>query len=167
MEQYGAVAAALEQASQSQIEHNATVEREIARVVSCLEECGIQPVLIKGIAVARLYPTALIRPAGDIDLVVPDTDYAAAQEALADVQISFHRDHVTIRRTSVEDMTSPIDVDLHRFSSWDEGSDDDFFTEAQTVHVHGTDVHSSHGGPPSRALFALPAARGGAPATAL
>ena len=60
----GAVALAMEAAFQAQVAHNARVEREIAQVVTRLREHGIEPVLIKGLAVARLYPPGLVRPSG-------------------------------------------------------------------------------------------------------
>jgi hypothetical protein len=141
-ERYGAVAAALEQAYQSQVEHNALVEREIVRIVSRLHEHGIHPVLIKGYAIARLYPEGLVRPAGDIDLVVPDAAYGAAQDALTDIRLSFHGDaEATRRRTGANGPTSPIDVDLHSVANWSEAAGEDFFTQVQRIRVNRVNLH--------------------------
>lgn len=41
---------------------------EIEEVISLLNSAGVEPVLVKGWAVARLYPEAGLRPYGDIDL---------------------------------------------------------------------------------------------------
>ncbi len=83
-EELGAVGAALAAAYDAQVAHNARVERDIARVVTRLREHGVEPVLIKGLAVARLYPAPLIRTAGDIDLVVRDEDYNLAERLILD-----------------------------------------------------------------------------------
>ena len=115
----GATGAGLEAAYQSQVEHNARVEREIARVVGHLQGHGIDPVLIKGWAVSRLYPEGLVRPAGDIDLVVPDEDYERAKGLLAGTRLSLHRDS---RRRSASNAEFERDwsivVDLHSESRW-------------------------------------------------
>ena len=126
---------ALEAAAASQAAHNARAERELARVVGRLREAGVEPVLIKGLAVARIYPAGLVRPAGDLDLVVRDEDYTAAIEALAGWRLSFHRD-VAAKRAYDADRDREIvplgDVDLHSASKW-YGSRDNarFFAEAQ------------------------------------
>jgi hypothetical protein len=128
---------ALEAAARAQATHNARAERELARVVGRLREAGIEPVLIKGLAVARLYPSPLVRPAGDLDLVVRDEDYAAAMEALAGWRLSFHGDRVASlqanRGTARADLTG--NVDLHRFSSWYGGGSRAFFDRTERVEI--------------------------------
>ena len=57
-------------------------EREIVYVFSLLRNEGIEPVLVKGWAVARHYPDRALRPYGDIDLCVRPDQYAAAAKAL-------------------------------------------------------------------------------------
>jgi len=54
----------------------------IAEVVQRLRGVGIEPIMGKGWAVARLYPEPGLRPCGDIDLYVGRQDYAAAALAL-------------------------------------------------------------------------------------
>lgn len=59
-------------------------QRELARMVAALRHAGIQPLLLKGQALADLlYDDALIRPASDIDLLIRREEVAAAQPVLA------------------------------------------------------------------------------------
>lgn len=148
-EELGAVGAALAAAYDAQVAHNARVERDIARVVTRLREHGVEPVLIKGLAVARLYPAPLVRTAGDIDLVVRDGDYATAKAALADLHLSFHGDPASRRAQATSasaairnaDQESPIgDVDLHSVAKWYGAVDERFVTEAERV---GIDMEST------------------------
>jgi hypothetical protein len=58
-------------------------EDELVTLVLFLRSLGVEPVLGKGWAVARLYPEPGLRPYGDIDLYLPPNHFAAAQAALA------------------------------------------------------------------------------------
>jgi hypothetical protein len=60
-------------------------EREIEQVVSALGSVNIRPVLIKGWAVARLYPDRALRPYGDIDLVVRPDEFGKAERVLSEL----------------------------------------------------------------------------------
>lgn len=57
-------------------------ERDIVTVVSLLRREGIEPVLVKGWAIARHYPEPGLRPYGDIDLCVSPTQFAQASQVL-------------------------------------------------------------------------------------
>lgn len=57
-------------------------EREIGKVFSLLRAEGIEPVLVKGWAIARRYPDPALRPYGDIDLCVRPDKYEQATAAL-------------------------------------------------------------------------------------
>jgi hypothetical protein len=57
-------------------------EREIAQVITLLSEQGIEPVLIKGWAIARRYPEPALRPYGDVDLCVRPDQYDEATRVL-------------------------------------------------------------------------------------
>jgi hypothetical protein len=57
-------------------------EREIKHVISLLRAEGIEPVLVKGWAIARLYPDVGLRPYGDIDLCVRPDQVKRAQRVL-------------------------------------------------------------------------------------
>jgi hypothetical protein len=83
-ERYGAMAYALEAATEAQIAHNRRVEEAVVECVTRLRAYGIEPVLVKGLALAKLYPEGIVRPAGDIDLVVRKEEFAAAHAILHD-----------------------------------------------------------------------------------
>jgi len=57
-------------------------ERDIQEVLPLLYSAGIEPLLVKGWAIARLYPEPGLRPYGDIDLCVRPEQYRAAQGVL-------------------------------------------------------------------------------------
>ena len=50
-------------------------ERNIKQVFALLRAAGVEPLLVKGWAVARLYTEPGARPYGDIDLCVRPADY--------------------------------------------------------------------------------------------
>lgn len=55
-------------------------ESEVFRLTSLLENAGIESLLVKGWAVALLYPEPGLRPSGDIDLIVSPANYERARE---------------------------------------------------------------------------------------
>ncbi len=57
-------------------------EQRIESVLIRLRAAGIEPVLIKGWASARLYPKRELRPLGDLDLLVPPAQLQPAKAAL-------------------------------------------------------------------------------------
>ena len=57
-------------------------ERQIGRAITLLRSAGVEPLLAKGWAAARLYPERGLRPYGDIDLWVRPEQHAAAVAAL-------------------------------------------------------------------------------------
>jgi hypothetical protein len=57
-------------------------EQEIKAVFAVLRGAGIEPVLVKGWSVARLYPDPGLRPYGDIDLCVHPDQFEQAAAAL-------------------------------------------------------------------------------------
>lgn len=57
---------------------------EIEEVIALLNSAGIEPVLVKGWAVARLYPEESLRPYGDIDLCFSPDQYEKAELVLRD-----------------------------------------------------------------------------------
>ena len=60
-------------------------EQKIEQVFKLLNAAGIEPMLVKGWAAARLYPEQGLRPYGDIDLCVRAEQFKAAQAALRSV----------------------------------------------------------------------------------
>ena len=61
---------------------SAVNEQKIADVFALLRSAGIDPVLIKGWAIARLYPAKGLRPLGDIDLWIRPDQLASARSVL-------------------------------------------------------------------------------------
>jgi len=62
--------------------YSALHERNIKTVFGLFRSNGIEPILIKGWAAARLYPDLGLRPYGDIDLCIPRHQYASALHLL-------------------------------------------------------------------------------------
>jgi hypothetical protein len=58
-------------------------EQEVAEICDLLASARIRSILIKGWAVARLYPDPGLRPSGDIDLLVSTADSDHARMALS------------------------------------------------------------------------------------
>lgn len=73
----------LQKAYRLQVLHAAVHERSLRRALEALRTAGIEPLLVKGWAVARWYPAPALRPYGDIDLCVPLGQAALARAALA------------------------------------------------------------------------------------
>jgi hypothetical protein len=61
-------------------------ERNIREVFRMLRSARIEPILIKGWAIARLYTEKGLRPYGDIDLCVAPEQYAKAKALLYDAE---------------------------------------------------------------------------------
>jgi hypothetical protein len=73
---------ALRQSYQTQSLQSALQEWEVEHVFSRLRSAGVEPILLKGLATARLYAEQGLRPPGDIDLCVRPEQYEAAREAV-------------------------------------------------------------------------------------
>lgn len=73
----------LHQAYRLQLLQSSINETKIQKVFRLLRDEGIEPILFKGWAAARLYPQRGLRPYGDIDILVRPEDYAAAKIALS------------------------------------------------------------------------------------
>jgi len=56
--------------------------RSLTRIVSRLRAGGVEPVLVKGPAIARLYPERGLRPFGDLDVCVRPDQYRTAASIL-------------------------------------------------------------------------------------
>jgi hypothetical protein len=79
----GRATSALHQAYRLQALQARLHERRIVRAFRLLRAAGVEPVLVKGWAAARLYPHPALRPYGDVDLLVPPARRARAAAALA------------------------------------------------------------------------------------
>ena len=67
-------------------------EHTIKQVLTILSARGVEPILVKGWAAARLYPEPGLRPYGDIDLVVRPEQYSSAVAATKDAGGEYYVD---------------------------------------------------------------------------
>lgn len=79
----------------------------IKQVFTLLRSVGVEPVLVKGWAAARLYPEAGLRPSGDIDLCVHPAQYDRADATLKDwtdhhFSVDLHKGFASLDRESAE-----------------------------------------------------------------
>lgn len=65
----------------------AVQEVKIEQLITGLKEADIEPLLVKGWAVARLYPEPGLRPYSDVDLIVRDDQYPAALDVVKRLKI--------------------------------------------------------------------------------
>jgi hypothetical protein len=72
----------LRQAYRLHLLQAAVHEGEIRKAITYLRHVGIEPLLGKGWAIARVYPARGLRPFGDIDLYIHPQDYARAVAAI-------------------------------------------------------------------------------------
>lgn len=126
--EYGSAARALAEAYAAQLKDSHVWPTEMARAVARLRQAGIEPVLVKGWAIGRLYPPPALRPAGDIDLWVPLQDAPRTRSLLFD-------DVDPIR----------VDVDIqhprpHVQYSWLNANQDALAAAMDVIDVHGVPV---------------------------
>ncbi|HEU4478073.1 MAG TPA: nucleotidyltransferase family protein [Pyrinomonadaceae bacterium] len=75
-------AAELQQAYRLHAIQAALHETHLKEILKLLRYAGVEPILVKGWAIARLYPESGLRPYGDFDLSVRPDDYKLARAAL-------------------------------------------------------------------------------------
>lgn len=105
-------------------------EREIVEVISALRAAGIEPVLVKGWAIARRYPDRALRPYGDIDLCVAPAQFPKAKHVLGSIAnvsgpfVDLHSGFATIgvdtRRAWMRNIFSARSERPKRDDDWDE-----------------------------------------------
>lgn len=85
-------------------------ESKIRKVFTVLQSVNVEPILIKGWAMARAYPQPALRPYGDIDLILRPRDYqtaiGVAKKDLRDCQLDIHALPVELADRSIEDLFS-------------------------------------------------------------
>jgi Uncharacterised nucleotidyltransferase len=85
-------------------------EAKIRRVFNILRSVDVEPILIKGWAVARAYPRPALRPAGAIDLILRPRDYRkvrdAAEAHLRDCRLDCHGLPFELADRSIEELFS-------------------------------------------------------------
>lgn len=98
-------------------------QHDVKAVVALLRSAGVDPILVKGWAIARLYPETTLRPYSDIDLCVRPDQHAAAERALQ----------------SPEGRAYPVDLHLG-FGHLDDRTWDDLCARSQVVRLDDQDV---------------------------
>lgn len=113
----------LQQAYRSHSLEAALHEWRLRQVIPVLRSAGAEPVLVKGWAIARLYPEPGLRPYCDLDLCISPDHYAAAVSALNPPEMQ------------------GCAVDLHRgFGTFYERQTDDIFARSQLVDLGNLEV---------------------------
>lgn len=98
-------------------------ERNLKTVIALLRDAGIEPLLLKGWAIARLYPEAGMRPYVDLDLCVLPRDFARASGVLEQSNCDECR------------------IDLHNgFEKFYESRTDDILAHSRLVKLDDLDV---------------------------
>ena len=69
---------ALQQACRSVVVHNLRSQHHLAELLPAFFQAGLDPLLIKGQALAPLYARPELRPCGDLDISVPPRQFAPA-----------------------------------------------------------------------------------------
>jgi len=112
------VADQLHQAYRLQSLQAALHERSLKQVIPLLRGIGVEPMLVKGWSIARVYPELAMRPYCDLDLCVLPDRYTKANEALK----------------SIEGLGT--NVDLHAgFGKFYDRRTDDIFARSQLVEL--------------------------------
>jgi hypothetical protein len=97
--------------------------RSLKKIIPLLRTAGVEPVLVKGWAIARLYPELGMRPYTDIDLCVTSDHYSRAMTILKSPK------------------GRGCDVDLHvGFSKFDARETEDVFEHSELVRLDDLEV---------------------------
>jgi hypothetical protein len=99
-------------------------ENEIKQLFAYMREAGVEPVLVKGWAINRLYPAKGLRPCGDIDLFIDPQQYAKAREV----------------RFGQKAAKYAIDIEHEELGKLDEQSIDEILAHSELVKLGDTDV---------------------------
>jgi hypothetical protein len=108
----------LHQGYRLQALQSAMQEARIGVAFGLLRDAGIEPILLKGWAVARLYAHRTLRPYGDIDLIVRPDDFARARAILDRSEtptwwIDLHQSLVELNDRSVDDLFQRSRIETH------------------------------------------------------
>jgi hypothetical protein len=84
-------------------------ERQITTVFKTLRQAGLEPLLAKGWAAAKLYPDSALRPYGDIDLLIRPAELKRARailsgEATRDCWVDLHTNFSELEGRSIEEL---------------------------------------------------------------
>lgn len=102
---------------------NKVHEARIGEAFTLFRKNGIEPILIKGWAIARLYPESHLRTYTDIDLGVPSAEYEKARTLLED------------------EAAKKLNIDLHNeFRHLDNVPWSTLFADTEVVPLDGVDI---------------------------
>lgn len=123
----------------------ALTAHHIEEVVGRFRGLGVEPLLFKGWAVARLYPEPGLRPYCDIDCLVPPERFAVARGALSHAPERADLDHQDVEAHSqalaIGAEETDYLVDLHfRLPDLTDRSITELFKRSQRVPLGGTTV---------------------------
>lgn len=123
--QTSAVASELLQAYRIHAVQAVLHERQIKEAVRLLRSSGVEPILVKGWSIARLYVEPALRPYGDIDLCVHPDQYLIAKKLV---------DNLAARN---------IRIDLHEgFSKFGNQSWDELHSRSCCSEIEGVEVRT-------------------------
>lgn len=96
--------------------HN-LLNNSLIKVVSVLNDGGVESVLLKGQGLARNYPNPELRQCGDIDLYVGCQNARLSQRLLAPIALAIDsEDVVDIGKHYQVAMQGGVDVEIHRYT---------------------------------------------------
>ncbi len=104
--------------------HAAQHEIEIAQVFRLLRSKYVEPILLKGWAIARVYPEVGLRPSGDIDLCISPAER--------------HQALTTVR--TLGQSWFPVDLDHGSISRFTESGFDELYAHSEVVDLNGTRI---------------------------
>jgi putative nucleotidyltransferase-like protein len=117
------VARLFQQAYRAQSIQGAVHQHRLKTILRLLRSRGVEPVLVKGWAIARLYPEPGMRPYGDLDLCALPEHYEAAKDALR----------------SPEGRECSVDLHLG-FGSFYDRRTDDVFSRSELIKLDDAEV---------------------------
>jgi hypothetical protein len=118
-----AVGIQLQQAYRFHSLQEALQQHRLKQIMRLFRSSGVEPVLVKGWAIARLYREAGLRPYGDLDLCVLPDQYEAARETLKDPE------------------SQACNVDLHLgFGKFYDRQPDDIYARSRLIKLGDVDV---------------------------
>ena len=108
-------ASELQQAYRMHTLQAARHEQHVVTAITLLRSAGVEPLLVKGWAIARLYPERGLRPYGDIDLCVRPEQHSVALEVLGaatvDVgAVDLHKGLHELHRPSLDEVYDRSEV---------------------------------------------------------
>jgi Uncharacterised nucleotidyltransferase len=148
--------------------YNQIHERVLTEILSLFEQAGIQPLLLKGLALAYLYyPEPALRPVSDIDLLLKKKDFPSALSVLKGTKFDLQHPLSASKRLP-KSLTAHarqdginIQVELHHYDpkvKYEKGNNPDpefagLDSQSQALKINGGIVYTS--GPLETLLYLI------------